>query len=427
MIQYPKQEHVTLPSVESWGTNMNILRDPPKSLFTRRVDKVSATQEITRMVGEDSGDRICEMIKVYPRGINPHVSVSYSNYGTNGGQNRQTNGWAARGNKVCCDGRSVIGGQAKLPYQILNYGSFRPPVFRQEDLLPLSRLPRTNTRAWTQKGFIDYAKSRRCPPKKMRQVQEDPIRTSVRPTATLTIGQQLVEPFEIRQVIDNPIRTVAYSGTGTKDITQKKNSAVNGRVQNKLVGNVVTNINAPRGTGITKDLDPAKFVADVKYSNVIPNKFVRKTLQVENLDGELPVKDVINFPTTSGFSRPNSEPLKSNTPYELKKSVPRHEFITPRGRNIYVRKEADNEYKFERNLPLTSAGTSKGLDYGRDCFAGGTRDKKLKRKIRPMEGFEGKATVPKYNQRTNVIQFSKNPNKMDILHSVNRNQGVRVY
>jgi len=149
MIQYPKQEHVTLPSVESWGTNMNILRDPPKALFTRRIDKVSATQEITRMIGEDSGDRICEMIKVYPRGINPHVAVSYSNYGTNGGQNRQTNGLNARGNKVCCDGRSVIGGQAKLPYQILNYGSFRPPVFRQEDLLPLSRLPRTNTKAWT--------------------------------------------------------------------------------------------------------------------------------------------------------------------------------------------------------------------------------------------------------------------------------------
>ena len=70
MIQYPKQEHVTLPSVESWGTNMNILRDPPKAVWTRRIDKVSQTQEITRLIGEDNGDRICEMIKVYPRGIN---------------------------------------------------------------------------------------------------------------------------------------------------------------------------------------------------------------------------------------------------------------------------------------------------------------------------------------------------------------------
>ena len=28
-----------LPSVESWGTNMNILRDPPKSIMTRKQNK----------------------------------------------------------------------------------------------------------------------------------------------------------------------------------------------------------------------------------------------------------------------------------------------------------------------------------------------------------------------------------------------------
>ena len=26
----------TLPSVDSWGTNMNILKDPPKSITTRK-------------------------------------------------------------------------------------------------------------------------------------------------------------------------------------------------------------------------------------------------------------------------------------------------------------------------------------------------------------------------------------------------------
>ncbi len=31
---------VTLPSVESWGSNMNILKDPPKSITTRKIDKV---------------------------------------------------------------------------------------------------------------------------------------------------------------------------------------------------------------------------------------------------------------------------------------------------------------------------------------------------------------------------------------------------
>ena len=39
----------TLPSVEGWGTNMNIVRDPPKSIHTRRKDKVGDTSEITIM------------------------------------------------------------------------------------------------------------------------------------------------------------------------------------------------------------------------------------------------------------------------------------------------------------------------------------------------------------------------------------------
>ena len=35
IINYGK---ATLPSVDSWGTNMNILKDPPKSITTRKID-----------------------------------------------------------------------------------------------------------------------------------------------------------------------------------------------------------------------------------------------------------------------------------------------------------------------------------------------------------------------------------------------------
>ena len=48
---------------------MNILKDPPKSIHTRKIDKVGDIQEIMNQQ-EDAGDRICEMIKVYPRGQN---------------------------------------------------------------------------------------------------------------------------------------------------------------------------------------------------------------------------------------------------------------------------------------------------------------------------------------------------------------------
>ena len=114
----------TLPSVESWGTNMNILRDPPKSIHTRKIDKVGETSAITSKIDE-SGDRFCEAINYYARGQNPMVSVSY-------GQGQQS------------------GSQAFLPYRIMRDGAFRPPVWRQEDLLPLSRMPRVWTEVSTQ-------------------------------------------------------------------------------------------------------------------------------------------------------------------------------------------------------------------------------------------------------------------------------------
>ena len=36
---YPRRT-ATLPSVETWGTNMNILKDPHKSIHTTRKEKV---------------------------------------------------------------------------------------------------------------------------------------------------------------------------------------------------------------------------------------------------------------------------------------------------------------------------------------------------------------------------------------------------
>ena len=147
---------VTLPSVGSWGTNMNILKDPPKSIHTRRIDKVGQTSEITTMI-DDSENRACETILPFARGVNPMVSVSYDNYGNNGGQR----GGAVYGNSnIPGEGGMALGGQtqAYLPYRIMRDGAFRPPVVTQYDLAPLSRLPRIWTTAFTKPGFVDFSK-----------------------------------------------------------------------------------------------------------------------------------------------------------------------------------------------------------------------------------------------------------------------------
>lgn len=134
----------TLPSVESWGTNMNILRDPPKSIQTRRIDKVGSTSEITQMIDE-SGSRINDTIQVYARGVNPMVSVSYGN---NNSGNSSTAGSS--------------GGQAYLPYRIARHGAFRPPIRDPRSLLPLSRLPRLATSAKTNASSSLFQEQTRC-------------------------------------------------------------------------------------------------------------------------------------------------------------------------------------------------------------------------------------------------------------------------
>ena len=165
----------SLPSVDTWGTDMNILRDPPKSITTRRIDKVGQTSSITEMIDE-SENRAAECILQYARGINPSVAVSYSNLSNNGGQfssgqngglnynryGKEANPGSTNGNSVSEPFNQSNGGNfnyrtnAFLPYHLSD--TFRPPVLTGYDLMPLSRLPRVWTSSFTQPGFTDFSK-----------------------------------------------------------------------------------------------------------------------------------------------------------------------------------------------------------------------------------------------------------------------------
>jgi hypothetical protein len=136
ILSYPK---ATLPSVEMWNTNMNILKDPPKAIHTRRIDKVGDTQQVL-LQAEDSGSRFNEYINVYARNTNPMVGVSYNNYGNSqSSSNSRT--------------------QASLPYKVKE---FRPPILSQYDLLPLSRLPRDWFYASTNPEFPQIVQNLQC-------------------------------------------------------------------------------------------------------------------------------------------------------------------------------------------------------------------------------------------------------------------------
>ena len=197
-IQYPKTEHVTLPSVEQWGTNANILRDPPKSITTRRIDKVFQNTDITDLV-DDSGDRINDGINVYARGVNPMVSISYDNVSNNAG---------ISGNPTSTSNRV----QARLPYPVMEGGAFRPPIYTQRDLLPLSRLPRTWFSTMTTPGFADFSKTIQRP-NDYRAIKDMLNIYDIKPNKTTNIEKPLIENFKMMNTInDKHINVGADSG-----------------------------------------------------------------------------------------------------------------------------------------------------------------------------------------------------------------------
>lgn len=114
-IQFPKLGHYQLPSWEV----PHYLRDPPKSVFTRKYEPVTEADTTWRLRNDES--LISEHIQYIPRGVNPMVDVSFSNIGL---AQQGTNGV-----------------QPSLPYKV---GVVRPPMFKLKDLLPLSRMKHDN-------------------------------------------------------------------------------------------------------------------------------------------------------------------------------------------------------------------------------------------------------------------------------------------
>ena len=260
----------TLPSVETWGNNMNILRDPPKSIFTRKIDKVGETSDITQMI-DNSGDRACEAILPYARGVNPMVGISYDNYGNNGGQ---------KSGNVNQAGLNVNGGSAKqafLPYRIMDKGAFRPPVRDQRDLLPLSRLPRIATSSYTQPGFADFSKKMVCQSDtgdEYRSIKSDGLmlKGCVRPTATYQLEVPIVENYEVKYVIKNPVQVSGFSGIQP---TAKFNGEIGQPVkiiENPLRPDLNINNRGENTKQIEVDFDTDKYTHEVLHTNMTVNQ-----------------------------------------------------------------------------------------------------------------------------------------------------------
>jgi hypothetical protein len=385
---------VTLPSVDTWGTNMNILRDPPASITTRRINKVGDTSNITSMI-DDSGNRACEVIQVYARGVNPFVSVDYGNQGNNGGQ---LSGGITEG--------VYPGRAAKLPYSVMRDGAFRPPVMLQGDLLPLSRLPRVWTSSFTQPGFADFSrKMRTCgTAENTKEVKTSTLKSFIRPTAVYKIETPISEPFEVKYVIQPTIKINATSGTRTLDIKQQHVGRPTKEIDEKHV-NIMAQ--STKSSNITSYVDnnnfnPERYLQDTNAhfvsSNLSSNNnhtSIEDVLDLTNLPVHLELR---NISATAAFSG-NEQNNYLHDDIKLSRNLPEYETKTNSGdQRIYKTIAYENKIELQRNMPMNSFvsnPTTKGFsDHS-------SRDARLAHKIQPG-GFSVPAQIPMQGRMQNI-------------------------
>lgn len=368
---------VTLPSVDNWSTNLNILKDPPQSIHTRNISKVGSNNDVLDEV-DNSANRIGEYINVFARGVNPSVSVSYSNTGSNN------------------NGSISIGGQthAKLPYRIMRDGAFRPPILTQEDLLPGSRLPRVKTEAKTNATNIDYSKKLfdQEQQEKSRQIKEDVLHTFVRPTAVYKLEKPQEKTYDVKFSIKEVIQKGTISaGFGSKNIVQTEVKVPTAEIiNNNLHANARSNIGDTRkfinntnefytdkyiqdsnahsvqtNIGTTKNyvsfdsdnFDTDRYIQDVNVVNAStnPNSNKHYTLIDELADlSDMPVKDKTIIVSTNA---PLSKTAKINyihSDIELDRNMPEYSAVSSKTENIYKMVQPTNEIELERNTPVTS-------------------------------------------------------------------------
>lgn len=381
---------VTLPSIDSWGTNMNILRDPPKSITTRRINKVGETSSITQMI-DDSDNRACEAILHYARGQNPSVSVSYNNSGQ-GSCNPNMN--------------MNAGKQAFLPYRIMNGGAFRPPLLRQENTMPLSRLPRPWTNAFTKAGFVDFSKRmRNCgTAETTKEVKNNLLKVCARPTAVYKIETPLTEPMEVKYNIQNSINVSGTSGIRTMDLTTQNVKKPTKGAENDLHAYAQSNINQD----IYKNestFHPDRYLQEAPNNNVRTN-LGQPNLQLSSIDeildlSGIKVQDILQMPYSTqlkGYEKNNY----IHDDLRLSRKLP--ENISARtnlGENIYKSIEYENSIELDRTMPLATYSCNLSMPrIGTEEII--SREYKLAPKIN-AGGYDARGSMPMEYTEQNIF------------------------
>jgi hypothetical protein len=327
--QRPKWQSYTLPSWE----RPNILREPPKSIHTKKKERVEMG-DVSYMIRNDDS-RINEGISYLARGINPMVDVNYSNYGGNGAKLT-----------------TMATPTATNPYKIIKDGAFRPPMMTQEDLLPLSRMRRPETAATTNPGVSTIGGF--VAPNLQNNVDLTVVSNaidvkkinylSIRPSATFNISLPIdVDVFGNRAIQKNKLQFAHYANPSTNLFD------VPDYLQNTSDKNIIND-------AINHD--------NLKVQNVSSNPNLKVYIQTGNDLTEIQgsIKDKLNIAVQTRLGKPITINREDGTAIKIKdyiSKVVQTNVNSSGGDAIILRlNNNENNIKLDRNMPLYAANTS---------------------------------------------------------------------
>lgn len=327
--QRPKWQSYTLPSWE----RPSILREPPKSIHTKKKERVEMG-DVSYMIRNDDS-RINEGISYLARGVNPMVDVSYSNYGGNGAKLT-----------------TMATPTATNPYKIIKDGAFRPPIMTQEDLLPLSRMRRPETSATTNPGISTIGGF--VTPNLQNNVDLTVVSNaidvkkinylSIRPSATFNISLPIdVDVFGNRAIQKNKLQFAHYANPSTNlfdvpdylQTTSDKNIISDAINQNNLK---VQNISANPNLKI----------------------YIQNGNDLTEVQGS--VKDKLNIAVQSRLGKPITINREDGTPIKIKDYISKvvQTNMNSSGGDSLILRVGNNEenIKLDRNMPVYAASTN---------------------------------------------------------------------
>lgn len=364
-----------LPSIDTWGTNHSIIKEPPKAVTTKRIERVTDTSRFLRDASEDP-DRICENINIFARGVNPSVSVSYNNTGST---------------------------PAYLTHRV---GELKPEFVQPIKDRALSRQARSNISQTAPLASVNYAKqvyqqtcSENTPGAKKDAKM---IRTFIRPTAVMKYETPLKETYEVRNVIQNPLKVSASSGIRTMNRTSLKHMEPSSGIHKIIQYSKFANPSQFRQLD-PQEINTDPFTQDILQVSAKSNpSLIIHVEQGNDLDQNRYTHDVLTAKVQSNPYQSrggNVEEQLGYTPIDSIQDSLHVDYKTPVKWHEKV-EYLDTEHDLDRNLPIHSITTNTGTGKSGSIDTISSRDFKLIPTINPGS-FEGRAGIPSIDRGGN--------------------------